>query len=188
MTGGARFELLGVNLLTLAFLPGPLKPPPRLNTPCEVTGTATFTDTDLNLSPAIRGFAQTVVNNILKPLSTKASAGGYSWPAHAKASSGVGSSVVEGGQGQQEQERDEQERESPVNVSTVRVNGNKLAVEGEVTNTEPFLRMRFQCEFSLSASKDGRVIQVKDPSVSWGASSGRVPLPVLPYTIDLGDR
>lgn len=187
MTGGARFELLGVDLLTLAFLPGPLKPSPRFNLPCEVTGTATFTNTDLNLSPAIRCFAQMVVNNVLEPLRTKASAAWIGWPAQAKTPSRVGSGVGEGEQGQ-EQEGDQKKRESPVNVTTVRVHGSKLAVEGEVTNTEPLLRMRFRCEFSLSTSHDGHVIQIRDPSVFWGMSSGRVPLPVRPYTIDLGDR
>ncbi|CAN0129431.1 unnamed protein product, partial [Laminaria digitata] len=69
VTGGARFEFLGVDLLTWGLIPGPLSRLRRLLAPCEVSGTVTFTDIDLNFSPEIRNFAQKVVNNVIKPRS-----------------------------------------------------------------------------------------------------------------------
>lgn len=83
------------------------------------------------------------------------------------------------------------ELEPRVSVLKVRVRGNKLAIEGEMSNGGPFLRVPFRYDFSLSASRDGHVLHFKGSSVYWGTPGGHVPLPMLPlqsFNIDLGDR
>lgn len=153
----------------------------RLRRPCEVTCTSEFTDADLAYSPAIRRLAERIINHALRPRRTRkwANSGGY------------GAAGSEDSDPGAEDDGDESEQEQRVHVLRVRMNGSKLAVEGEMTNGGPFLRVPFRYDFSLSTSRDGHVLYFKDPSVYWGAPGGHVPLPMLPlqtFNIDLGDR
>lgn len=181
LTGGARFELLGVDLLTPGLLPGPMRRLRRLRRPCEVSCTAKFTDADLAYSPAIRRLAERVVNSALKTRRPRRAANRRRhW------------GVEEEDQELELETEPEKEPEHRVNVVRVRVHGKKLVVEGEVTNGGPFLRVPFRCDFSPSVSQGGHMLQCKDPRVYWGAPGGHIPLPMLPLqsplNIDLGDR
>lgn len=188
VTGGARFELLGVDLLTLGLLPGPWRRLRRLRRPCEVAGTSRFTDLDVARSPAIRRLAQRVVNHALRPRGKKADGGAARAAAGSPKASAIGTgfNTFRGGQ------REEQSEIEPrVHVLRVRVRGNKLAIEGEMTNGGTFLRVPFRYEFSLSASRDGHILHLKGSNIYWGTPGGHVPLPMLPlqsFNIDLGDR
>ena len=208
VTGGARFELLGVDLLTLGLLPGPWRRLRRLRRPCEVSATSELTDADVAYSPALRRFAQRVVNHALRPRGSKrpdgsasGGRGGYgevAGPPQAAAAAtaaaagadlgaGAAAAAAAGREGWGRQG----ELEPRVNVLNVRVRGNKLAIEGEMSNGGPFLRVPFRYDFSLSASRDGHVLHFKGSSVYWGTPGGHVPLPMLPlqsFNIDLGDR
>ncbi|CAM9981794.1 unnamed protein product [Hapterophycus canaliculatus] len=187
VTGGARFELLGVDLLTLGLLPGPWRRLRRLRRPCEVTGTSRFTDVDVAYSPAIRRLAQRVVNHALRPRAKKADGGGGRAAAGA-----IGTGFNTNGGGSRWGEGEQQHEVEPrVNVLRVRVRGNKLAIEGEMTNGGTFLRVPFRYEFSLSASRDGHILHFKGSNIYWGTPGGHVPLPMLPlqsFNVDLGDR
>lgn len=201
VTGGARFELLGVDLLTLGLLPGPWRRLRRLRRPCEVTGTSEFTDDDVAYSPAIRRLAQRIVNHALRPRGRHASGlgvgrrGGEFDEVTTTGSSqagavGAGFGPIGGGAGR-EGWAQQGELEPRVNVLRVRVHGNKLAIEGEMSNGGPFLRVPFRYDFSLSASRDGHVLHFRGSNVYWGTPGGHVPLPMLPlqsFSIDLGDR
>lgn len=195
--------MLGVDLLTPGLLPGPMRRLRRLRRPCEVYGVAEFTDADLMYSPAIRRLAERVVNAALRPWtasrpssssassssrsdggntrSAKASIGGGAKGAGAYVSGSSSGEELVGG-------ADDQQR---VHVFRVRVHGSKLAVEGEMVNG-PFSRVPFRYDISLSVSRNGHLLYLKDPSVYWGTPGGHVPLPMLPQlqilTIDLGDR
>ncbi|CAM9426435.1 unnamed protein product [Scytosiphon promiscuus] len=196
VTGGARFELLGVDLLTLGLLPGPWRRLRRLRRPCEVAGTSRFTDVDVSYSPAIRRLAQRVVNHALRPRTKKVDGGGVGAAAAGSPQAGaIGTGFTSKGRGSggsRGRERKQQgEIEPRVNVLGVRVRGNKLAIEGEMTNGGTFLRVPFRYEFSLSASRDGHILHFKGSNVYWGTPGGHVPLPMLPlqsFNIDLGDR
>ncbi len=201
VTGGARFELLGVDLLTLGLLPGPCRRLRRLRRPCEVTGTSEFTDKDVAYSPAIRRLAQRVVNHALRPRGRHASGPGVGrrggeygevTAAGSPQAGAVGAGFGPNGGGAGREGRGQQgELEPRVNVLRVRVHGNKLAIEGEMSNGGPFLRVPFRYDFSLSASRDGHVLHFRGSNVYWGTPGGHVPLPMLPlqsFSIDLGDR
>lgn len=202
MTGGARFEFLGVDLLTWGLIPGPLSRLRRLLAPCEVSGTVTFTDIDLNFSPEIRNFAQKVVNNVIKPRSKTTDGKRRGSSARAKTTTasggGDGNGVVEGGKEGREEEEQGQEQEQDqaeiVVVTRVQVHGTKLAVEGQLTEMEPYIvkNVPFRCEVSVGTSSDGHVVRFKDPSLIWQPANGQhmpLPMPPLqPFDIDLGDR
>ena len=165
----------------------------RLRRPCEVSGTATFTDLDLTFSPAIRNISQQVINHVLKKPRPKNRAGSRGWArtstARGGGGGGNGDGVVEGGQGREQEQGQEQEPAERVIISRVQVHKRKLAVEGKVKSMEPYLR--FRCEVSLSAPSDGRVLRFMDPSFFWETPKGYVPLPMpplQPFDIDLGDR
>lgn len=181
MTGGARCEFLGVDLLIVGLLPGPMSRLRRLLAPCEVSGMVNFTDQDLTYSPAIRNIAQQVVNHVLKPFDKESSGNGGSARATATSAGGV----VDGGK---EQEQGQEQAESVI-IRRVHVRGNKLAVEGTVASLDPY--MRFRCEFSLSTSSDMHVVRFKDLSFSWETPNRYLPFPMLPlqpFDICLGDR
>ncbi|CAM9282482.1 unnamed protein product [Choristocarpus tenellus] len=71
VTGGARLEVLGVDMFTFGLLPGPMRRLRRLRRPCEVTGSYILMDADLMASPAIRRLAETVLNTAFKPLQSR---------------------------------------------------------------------------------------------------------------------
>ncbi|CAM9989852.1 unnamed protein product [Sphacelaria rigidula] len=56
----------------------------------------------------------------------------------------------------------------------------------------PFSRLPFRYDISLSVSRNGQILYLKDPSVYWGTPGGHVPLPMLPQLqvikVDMGDR
>lgn len=176
--------MLGVDLLTPGLLPGPMRRLRRFRRPCEVTCAAEFTDEDLMYSPAIRRLAERVVNSALRPRKrarppSPSKRNGEETgetpiaDAHAGGDSGGGSG------------------EQGVHVFRVRVHGRKLAVEGEMMSG-PFFRVPFRYDISLSISRNGHVLKLKDPSVYWDTPGGHIPLPMLPQLqaikIDLGDR
>lgn len=147
----------------------------RLRRPCEVNCVSEFTDADLMYSPAIRRFGEVVVNAALRSRKDRDDASRVEQEGD-KRGRDFGS-YYDG----------EQQR---VHVFRVRVHGNKLAVEGEMTNGL-FFRVPFRYDISLSVSGDGHILYLKDPNIYWGTSGGHVPLPMLPqqtFTIDLGDR
>ena len=164
----------------------------RLRRPCEVSGTSELTEADLAQSPAIRRLAQRVISFALRPRIRKGdtnSVGSVTSRARGSSTAGGHGASARDGWG-------EVWGQQSVHVSRVRVNGSKLVVEGEVTTggrfLGPFLELPFRFEFSLSASRDGHVVHLKDPSVYWGTADGEhVALPMLPlqsFKIDLGDR
>lgn len=200
VTAGAKLEILGVDFLTLGLLPGPMRRLRRLRRPCEVSGTAEFTDSDLMYSPAVRRLAERVVNAALRPRtlsalpfqsSTPSSEKGADAAAAAAAVGGV-AQAYSGGDNSEEEVGGEGEAEQlQVHVLRVRVHGRKLAVEGEMANG-PFSRLPFRYDISLSVSRNGQILYLKDPSVYWGTPGGHVPLPMLPQLqvikVDMGDR
>lgn len=193
--------MLGVDLLTPGLLPGPMRRLRRLRRPCEVYGVAEFTDADLMYSPAIRRLAERVINAALRPRTPSRPPSPSSWSRSdgrrtesAKAS--VDRGAKNGGarmsnNGSGEELVGGAEEQQRVHVFRVRVHGSKLAVEGEMVNG-PFSRVPFRYDISLSVSRNGQLLHLKDPSVYWGTPGGHVPLPMLPQlqipTIDLGDR
>ncbi|CAB1109738.1 unnamed protein product [Ectocarpus sp. CCAP 1310/34] len=197
VSGGA-FELLGVDVLTLGLLPGPWRRLRRLRRPCEAIGRSTFTDVDVAYSPAIRRLAQRVVNHALQPRAKRAgvvagaaAGGGGAAAAGSLPAATTGGAVSDGGEPAAGSAQQQGRLEPSVSVLGVRVHGNKLAIEGEMTNGGTFLRVPFRYHFSLSASQDGHVLYFKGSSVYWGTPGGHVPLPMMPlqsFKIDLGDR
>lgn len=200
VSGGA-FELLGVDVLTLGLLPGPWRRLRRLRRPCEAIGRSTFTDVDVAYSPAIRRLAQRVVNHALRPRAKRAGVAAGAAAAGGGAAAGslpaaaTGGAASDGGEpaagSEQQQQQQQGGLEPSVSVLRVRVHGNKLAIEGEMTNGGTFLRVPFRYDFSLSASSDGHVLYFKGSNVYWGTPGGHVPLPMMPlqsFKIDLGDR
>lgn len=195
VTGGARFEILGVDLLTAGFLPGPMRRLRRLRRPCEVTSTFDLTNADLVYSPAVRRLAQHVVNHAVKPRRARRGGGcdddgdsgsgdgdGAGAAAAAAAAEAAAAAAASVSLGSAEEPR--------FSVSRVCLHGSKLAVEGAWV-TGPFLRLPFRYDFSLSASSDGHVLHFKDPSVYCGAPGLEWPVPIPPlqsFNVDLGDR
>lgn len=185
MTGGARFEILGVDLLTPGFLPGPMRRLRRLRRPCEVTSTFDLTNADLVYSPAVRRLAQHVVNHAVNPRKARRGGGSEddggrgSGDGAGAAAAAAAASVALGSA-----------EEPHFSVSRVCLHGSKLAVEGTWVSG-PFIRLPFRYDFSLSASSDGHVLHFKDPSVYCGAPGleWSVPIPPLQsFNVDLGDR
>lgn len=168
VSGGAKFEVLGLDLLSAGLLPGPMKRLRRLRRPCEVSCVAEFTDADLMYSPAFRRLAECIVNAALRPKKDRDTGAGRDVP------TALGYRV------------DEQR----VHVFRVRTRGSKLVVEGEM-ESGPLFRVPFRYDCSLSVSHDGHILNVKESTVYWGTPSGHMPLPMLPLqsvTVDLGDR
>ncbi|CAM9718638.1 unnamed protein product [Discosporangium mesarthrocarpum] len=66
VTGGGRFEVLGVDMLMAGLLPGPMRRLRRLRRPCEVTGSYELTNADVVSSAAIRKLVERVLNAAIK--------------------------------------------------------------------------------------------------------------------------
>lgn len=117
-------------------------------------------------SPAFRRLAECIVNTALRPKGERNESG--------QGNSALGYLA------------DEQR----VHVCRLRLRGSKLVVEGEM-ESGPLFRVPFRYDISMTVSRDGQILYLRDPTVYWGTPGGQVPIPMLPlqiFTVDLGNR